>query len=240
MNLRHGGIVIELVGIVVGIGGERRLDRCSFAVRPGEVLGLVGGSGSGKSTALAVAAGALAPDRGRLVLDGRDVSRARGKLRGATGLLTHEVPGPHDLTVDEWLALWASLDDVPASERGERISRARGRFGVSPGGWTVGRLSHGERRRLGLARLWVRRPGVYLLDQPGDALDGSGLRQLTAAVREVAAGGASVVIADAAPHLVASLCDRVACIEAGAVVLEVARGDSAFEGRIAAAQGWSA
>lgn len=97
--------MIELVGVVVGDGGERRLDRCSFAVRPGEVLGLVGGSGSGKSTALAVAAGALRPDRGRLVLDGRDVTRSRGRLRGATGLLPHAVPGPHDLTVDEWLML---------------------------------------------------------------------------------------------------------------------------------------
>lgn len=232
--------MIELVGVVVGVEGERRLDRCSFAVRPGEVLGLVGGSGSGKSTALAVAAGALRPDRGRLVLDGRDVTRSRGRLRGATGLLTHEVPGPHDLTVDEWLMLWASLDDVPAKERGERIAAAQRRFGVAPGRWTVGRLSHGARRRLGLARLWVRRPAVYLLDQPGDALDGAGLRQLTAAVREVAAGGAAVVIADAAPHLPASLCDRVACIEAGTVVMEAKRGEAEFEARIASAQGWSA
>lgn len=232
--------MIELVGVVVGIGGERRLDRCSWAVRPGEVLGLVGGCGSGKSTALAVAAGALRPERGRLVLDGRDVTRARRKLRGATALLTHAVPGPLDVTVDEWLMLWASLDDVPARERAERVARAKARFGVAPGAWLVARLSHGERRRLGLARVWVRRPDVFLLDQPGDALDGEGLRQLTAAVREAAAGGAAVVISDSAPHLAASLCDRVVCFEAGAVVMEAKRGDAEFEARIAAAQGWSA
>lgn len=233
-------MAIELVGVVVGIGGGRRLDRCGFAVRPGEIVGLVGGTGSGKSTALQVAAGALKPDRGRLMLDGRDVTRSRSKLRAAAGLLPHAMPGPFDLTVDEWLDLWASLDGVPAAERGVRIAAARDRFGVPSGGGLVGQLSHGMRRRLTLVRLWVRQPDVYLLDQPGDALDGHGLRMLTAAVRTVAADGKAVVIADAAPHLPASLCDRVVCLEAGAVVLEVKRGDADFERHIASAQGWSA
>ena len=168
-----------MVGVVVGISGGRRLDRCGFAVRPGEIVGLVGGTGSGKSTALQVAAGALAPDRGRLMLDGRDVTRNRSKLREAVGLLPHAMPGPFDLTIDEWLDLWASLD-------------------------------------------------------------GQGLRMLTAAVRAVAADGKAVVIADSAPHLPASLCDRVVCLEAGAVVLEAKRGEADFEQHIASAQGWSA
>lgn len=232
--------MIELVGVVVGIGGRRSLDRCGFAVRPGEIVGLVGGTGSGKSTALAVAAGALKPDRGRLVLDGRDVTRNRAKLRDAAGLLPHAVPGPFDLTVEEWLDLWASLDGVPAAERGVRVAAARDRFGLTASGVPVGGLSHGMLRRLGLVRLWVRQPRVYLLDQPGDALDGHGLRMLTAAVRKVAADGAAVVIADAAPHLPASLCDRAVCLEAGAVVMEAKRGEPDFEQRIAAAQGWSA
>lgn len=232
--------MIELVGVVVGLGGGRRLDRCSFAVRPGEVVGLVGGTGSGKSTALMVAAGALKPDRGRLMLDGRDVTRSRSKLRAVAGLLPHAMPGPFDLTVEEWLDLWASLDGVPAAERGVRIAAARDRFEVPPTRVPVGGLSHGMRRRLTLVRLWVRQPDVYLLDQPGDALDGHGLRMLTAAVRALAADGKAVVIADAAPHLAASLCDRAVCLEAGAAVMEAKRGEADFEQRIASAQGWSA
>lgn len=232
--------MIELVGVVIGSGDQRRLDRCGFAVRPGEILGVVGGSGSGKSTALSVAAGALAPARGRLVLDGRDVTRTPSKLRAVAGLVGHTLPGPFDSTVDDWLVLWASLDDVPAAERAERIARARKTFEIVPGHWPVHRLGHGHRRRLALARLWVRQPKVYLLDQPGDAVDGTGLRLLTAAVRAVAADGASVIIADSAPHLVASVCDRVVCIEAGAIVMEARRGEREFEQRIASAQGWSA
>ncbi|MCA9541746.1 MAG: ATP-binding cassette domain-containing protein [Myxococcales bacterium] len=232
--------MIELVGVVVsGERGERRLDRCSFAVRPGEILGLVGGTGSGKSSALAVAAGALKPLRGRLVLDGRDVTRSPRKLRGVAGLLAHELPGPFDLTLGEWLELWASLDAVPRAELPGRLETALKAFPLPALHTPVSRLSHGQRRHLALARLWVRRPQVYLLDQPGDALDGTGLRALTAALREVAAQGASVVLADAAPHLAASVCDRVACLEAGQVVMDARRGDAEFEQRIAAAQGWT-
>ncbi len=104
--------MVELIGVVVEEAGETRLNRCSFAVRAGEIVGLAGGSGSGKSTALQVAAGLIAPTRGRLVLDGRDVTRKPGRLRSACGLAERNPPGPDDLTIDAWMALWAGLDGV--------------------------------------------------------------------------------------------------------------------------------
>ncbi len=231
--------MIELVGVVVSDGRRNRLDRCSFAIRPGEIFGLVGGSGSGKSTALRVAAGALQPSRGRILLEGRDVTRTLNRLRSVSGLLTHDTPGPHDLSAGEWLNLWAGLDGVPGGGRRDRIGMACDRFQFKDMGTAVAHLSRGHRRRLSLARLWVSAPSLYILDQPGDVLDGEGLRCFTAAVREVVSGGATVVIADAAPHLPASLCDRVGCIENGAVSAEVNRSDADFGSRIAASQGWA-
>lgn len=231
--------MIELVGVVVSDGGRNRLDRCGFAVRPGEIYGLVGGSGSGKSTALRVAAGALQPSRGRILVEGRDVTRGLNRLRAISGLLSHDTPGPLDLSASEWLTLWAGLDGVPAGERAQRIARASERFEFTGMGCVVAHLSRGERRRLALVRLWVRAPRLYVLDQPGDVLDGAGLRCFTAAVREVVSDGATVLLSDAAPHLPASLCDRVGCIENGAVAAEVSRSDADFGSRIAASQGWS-
>jgi ABC-type multidrug transport system ATPase subunit len=80
---------------------------------------------------------------------------------------------------------------------------------------------------------------LYVLDQPGDGLDGEGLRCFTAAVRAVVAAGSTVILADAAPHLPASLCDRVGCIEKGAITAEVSRSEAEFGSRIAESQGWA-
>lgn len=228
-----------MVGVVVSDGRRNRLDRCGFAVRPGEVFGLVGGSGAGKSTALAVAAGVLQPSRGRVLLDGQDVTRSLHRVRAVAGLLSHELPGPYDLTVSEWLSLWTGLDGVRLSERRARTDAACERFRVVNRNTPVAQLSRGHRRRLALARLWARQPALYVLDQPGDGLDGEGLRCFTAAVRAVVAAGSTVILADAAPHLPASLCDRVGCIEKGAITAEVSRSEAEFGSRIAESQGWA-
>ena len=225
--------MLELRGVVV----EGRLDRCSFAARPGEVLGLVGATGSGKSTALAVGAGHLPVRRGRVLLDGRD-ARA-GRLKAAVGLAGDGLEGPHDVEIAGWLRLWGELDGVPRAELAEGVGAVCDRFGLGELGRRVGTLSGGERRHLALARLWLRAPQVLLLDAPGDGLDGDGLRRLTTAVREAAADGRTVLIADAAPHLPTTLCDRAVCLAGGTVTAEVARADTDFGERVAASQGWA-
>jgi len=232
-DLCESTTMLELRGVVL----DARLDRCSFIARPGEVFGLVGGTGAGKSAALQVAAGRARPDRGRVLLDGRDARAPR--LATQVGLAGHDIDGPEDLDVDAWLRLWAQLDGVSASAIPKGVADARERFGLPAGGRLVSDLSRGERRCLGLSRLWVRRPSVLLLDAPGEGLDGEGLRRLTSAIRQVVADGATVVIADVAPHLPTSLCDRVALMERGAVAAEVARGATDFGERVATAQGWS-
>lgn len=225
--------MLELRGVVV----EGRLERCSFAARPGEVLGLVGASGSGKSSALAVAAGQVAARRGRVLYEDRDANAAR--LRAVVGLAGHDLDGPYDLDIDRWLKLWAELDGVSRAEFSAKAAAAAERFGLGGGALRVGALSRGAARRLALTRLWLRDPPVYLLDAPGEGLDGDGLRRLTAAVREVAAQGRTVLLADASPHLPTTLCDRAVCLADGGVAAEVGRSDPDFGQRVAASQGWA-
>lgn len=234
--------MLELVGVVLGGGSAGRLNRCSFAARPGEILGLVGPTGSGKTSALEVGAGAVAAEKGRVVLDGRDSTRDLGRLRRACGLVAHEVPGPDELTGRAWLSLWAELDGVSSAERRARVDEVAGRFELDGGslGAPFGLFSRGLRRRFGLARLFLRRPAVYLLDGADEALDGSGLRLLSNAVRGAAASGATVVLSSITPHLPTTLCDRVVCLESGAATAEHPRQQSDFGARIAAGLGWTA
>jgi ABC-type multidrug transport system ATPase subunit len=233
--------LLELKGIDVTSRGVARLERCSLAVRPGEILGLVGPTGSGKTAVLQVAAGLLAPVRGRLLLEGKDVTRKPARLRAAAALLTAGPATPGDLRAGAWLHLWAGLDAVPRGERKARVDDAVARFGLAERlDRTVESLSAGEQRRLQLARLWVRRPSLYLLDGPGDGLDGEGLARLTALLRDAAAAGATVILTATAPHLPTSVCDRVLHLEGGAVRAELARAEPDFKARVAACQGWAA
>ncbi|MEZ4475020.1 MAG: ATP-binding cassette domain-containing protein, partial [bacterium] len=163
-----GRPLLELIGVGISDRLVGRLDRLSFEVREGEVLGLVGGSGAGKTAALAVAAGQVTPQRGRVTLEGRDVSRRPGRLRAIAGLAPEALPGPHDLSAADWLAFWAALDGVPGREVAKRRAGVLELFGLAAPDDLVAGLSRGARRRLGLARLWLRLPRLLLLDAPGD------------------------------------------------------------------------
>ncbi len=224
--------MLELRGVVL----PGRLDRCDFQAREGEILGLVGPTGAGKSSALEVLCGLERPRRGRVLLEGKDASPAR--LKALCGLVGAPV-GPGDLGVGAWLKLWAGVDGLPPGERADRLQEASQRFGV---GWSgpVAQLSAGQRARLELARAWARRPRVFLLDAPDAHLDGEGLRALTSALREAAASGLTVVLCSNAPHLPSSVCDRVLCMRDGAVEHTLSRSDETFAAGIADALGWSA
>jgi ABC-type multidrug transport system ATPase subunit len=204
------------------------------------VLALVGGSGSGKTTALEVGAGLITPDRGRVLLGGREVSRRPERLRAEVAFGGCELDGPFDLEAGRWLATWASLDGVKAADFEARRADAVARFGLTQLDLPVRALSTGQRRRLGLVRVWVRAAPVTLLDAPGAGLDGDGLRRLAEAVTELAAAGRTVILADAAPHFVVEVADRALCFAAGAASDEVRRVAPDFPARVARAQGWQA
>lgn len=228
--------MLELIGVVLEGQSLGRLDRCSFEARAGEVLGVVGRTGAGKTAALAVCAGALTPSRGRIRLEGRDVSRHPARLRAACAWTREAADGPFDVSVARWLAWWARLDRIadPAA-----IEAACERFGIGDRARLVGHLSRGERRRLALARAWAQGRPLLLLDAPADGLDGDGLRRLTQAIRDAAAAGTTVILADSAPHLPAAVCDRVVLLRDGAVKSEASRADDGFAERIARTAGWA-
>ena len=231
--------MLELVGIVVTEKGQARLHRTQLTVRPGEILGVVGPNSSGKSTLLEVCAGQLKPTRGQLLVDGRDVTRRLDRLRDMVGFMGQRPHGPHELAPRQWLKVWAELDGVPGRQRKQRIDDAVDLFEVDTGPQFVMRMSAGSRRRLELARVWVRQPKLVILDQVTDGLDGHGLRVISTAIREAAAKGQSVILADSSPHLPVAVCDRALVLQGGTVSAEISRTEPQFQSMIASAQGWA-
>ncbi|MGK0358603.1 MAG: ABC-type multidrug transport system ATPase subunit [Bradymonadia bacterium] len=229
--------MLELIGVVLEGEGLGRLDRCSFEARAGEVLGLIGRTGAGKTAALAIAAGALTPGRGRIQLAGRDVSRRPAKLREACAWCRERLDGPFDITAAAWLDWWGRLDGIP--DRAAAIKSVSARFKLDFANVLVGHLSRGQRRRLALARVWARPAKIRLLDAPSDGLDGSGLRRLTQAIRESTSAGETIILADSTPHLAVAVCDRVVLMKQGTVKAEASRSDADFGAQIAGAAGWA-
>jgi sulfonate transport system ATP-binding protein len=158
-------LVLEGVGKTYR-NGVRALDGVSFSVEPGEILAIVGGSGCGKSTLLRAVAGLDPPSRGRVLLDGEQVTRPHERI----GIVFQE---PRLLP---WLKVADNvgfgLGGRPKAERVARTATALKRVGLSDKATMWPReLSGGQAQRVAIARALVPRPQVLLLDEPFSALD---------------------------------------------------------------------
>lgn len=175
----------------------------SFAVRPGEVTGLLGPNGSGKSTVLRVLATLLAPSAGTASVDGLDVARDAGAIRARIGYLAHS-PGLYDdLTARENLGFAADMLGLPRASVDDAITRVGLAHAIDE---RVRTFSAGMQRRLALARLGMLRPRVLLLDEPYSNLDADGVALVNETIAGVIeAGGAALLVvhelAPAAPVL---------------------------------------
>ncbi len=231
--------MIELSGVALKGEIGDRLVGCQLAVRAGEVLGVIGPTGSGKTSLLRVCAGRVSVTRGQIRMDGRDVTRQHERLRTAAGYLDSQIPGPSDLTTAEWLNFWADLGDVSAETRRDTIQAMSTRFGAPLGTRSLSLCSTGELKRLNLARVWMGSPRFFVLDEASAGLDGDGLGRLSAAIEDASSAGTTVILSDSSPHLPVSVCDRVVIMKDGDVSAEISRTDPRFESMIAAAQGWA-
>ena len=161
-------IGVEAVGVT--LGGASVLADLSLDVAAGETLALLGPSGSGKSTLLRVIAGLQQPTRGRVLINGRDVTAVRAHRRGVGLVFQDAVLFPHrDVGRNVAFGL-AGLDKAVADRRGEALLALVGLTGFARR--AVGTLSGGESQRVALARALAPAPRVLLLDEPLGSLDG--------------------------------------------------------------------
>ena len=216
------------------------LNELDLVVKLGEVVGLVGLAGCGKSSILKLASGSVSPNRGRVRLGQRDVTRHLEQLRKATAISTPELVGPFDLSVGGWMSYWSSVrGDI--KDREEREEEALSTFGLtSLKMLPVSNLSHSQRRCLDLARVWAIDPEIYLLDQPDVFLDGLAFQCLRRAIRKLNDRGKTVIIATNSPNLPFRMCQRVVWVKNGYIAEgdQRAQGDEDFQSFIYHAQGW--
>jgi ABC-2 type transport system ATP-binding protein len=186
--------LLEATGVVKRFGDAVALDGFDLAVEAGEIAGLVGHNGAGKSTFARVTAGLVTPDAGTVRVDGMNASRAADRVRPILGLAPQELALYPTATARENLFAFAGLYGLRRRDARRRIDQLADALVL--GGVLDRRvrdLSGGQQRRLQAATAMIHRPRVLLLDEPTVGADPITRDALLAVVRAAARDGAAVV-----------------------------------------------
>jgi len=190
-----------------------------FDLRRGQVLGLLGANGAGKSTTMAMLAGVLAPSAGRIRIAGHDLLEHPLAAKARLGYLPEFPPLFAELSVDEYLRHCARLRAVPRARLGDALAAAKARCGLEhSASRLLGNLSKGYRQRVGIAQAIVHDPDVLILDEPTSGLDPAQLRDIRALIRDLGTRHAVVLSTHVLPEAQA-VCDSVQIIHQGRVAL---------------------
>jgi ABC-2 type transport system ATP-binding protein len=206
---------IKADGLSKGFPGVRAVDALSFEVRAGEIFGLVGPDGAGKTTTLRMLAGIMPPDAGTATVGGFDVVRDPEGAKHALSYMPQRFGLYEDLTVDENIRFYADLFGVKRTERETRSIELLQAAGMSEFRKRLaGKLSGGMKQKLGLVCALIHRPKVILLDEPTTGVDPVSRRDFWRILYELVNEGVSILTSTAYLDE-AERCHRVALMHQG-------------------------
>ena len=209
---------LEVRALTRRFGELLAVDALTFDVHPGELFGLVGPDGAGKTTTLRMLAGVLPPSSGDATILGTSVARQPERVKHDLAYMAQRFGLYGDLTVRENLDFYADLYEVPAAERPARYERLYRFSNLEPfSGRLAARLSGGMKQKLGLSCALVHEPRVLLLDEPTFGVDPVSRRDLWIIVHEMVARGVTAIVSTAYMDE-AERFDRLALLHRGRVV----------------------
>jgi sodium transport system ATP-binding protein len=193
----------------------------SFVARDGEITGLLGANGAGKSTTLRMLYGVLTPDSGSARIDGMDIRGETSKARAHLGVLPHAAGLYGNLTARENIRYFGSLHGIGADTLRSRTAELAGLLGMES---FIERrakgFSQGQRIKVALARALVHEPGNVVLDEPTNGLDVMAIRNLRDMLLTLKRQGRCVLFSSHVMQEVGALCDRVVIIGHGRVLAD--------------------
>lgn len=204
--------------LVKSYNGRRVVDRVSFEISPGEIVGLLGRNGAGKTTSFRMTIGMITPEAGQVVFNGRDVTTMpmyKHALAGM-GYLSQEPSVFQRLTVEQNLQAILETQRLSKAARQQRAAELLAQFGLQHKAREQARTcSGGERRRLEIARALITKPRLMLLDEPFAAVDPHTVEELQSEVRKLASDGIAVLVTDHNVQQTLRICDRAYIIHEG-------------------------
>lgn len=207
--------IIHTQGLRRTFGDVVAVNRLDLDIAEGEIFGLVGPDGAGKTTTMRMLSGILAPTAGRATVAGFDVTREEDRLQDHIGYMSQRFGLYPDLTVNENLAFYADLYGVPARGRREKTERLLGFSHLTPFQHRLaGNLSGGMKQKLGLACALIHTPRVLFLDEPTNGVDPVSRRDFWRILYQLVREGVTIFVSTAYLDE-AERCNRLALLHHG-------------------------
>ena len=210
--------MIEVQDLTKSYGEKTAVDRITFSVNKGEILGFLGPNGAGKTTTMRVLTGYLPATQGTAKIAGFDVFNDSMEVRRRIGYLPETPPLYFDMTVSGYLDFVARIKNVPLEKRAQRVEAAIEMAGLAEQrDQLIKRLSRGFKQRVGLAQAIVHDPDVIILDEPTVGLDPKQIIEVRHLIKGLA-GSHTIILSTHILPEVSMTCDRVVIINHGKIV----------------------
>jgi ABC-2 type transport system ATP-binding protein len=206
---------IEVEGLSKRFAGVAAVADLGFAVAEGEIFGLVGPDGAGKTTVMRMLAGVMAPESGRITIDGVDVIAEPERAKRHLSYMPQRFGLYEDLTVDENIRFYADLFEIPRRAREQRIGPLLAASNMVPFRRRLaGQLSGGMKQKLGLICALIHTPRILLLDEPTTGVDPVSRRDFWRILYSLRESGVTILISTAYLDE-AERCTRLALLHQG-------------------------
>ncbi len=218
-------MMLQLEGVSKRFGGLQALLDITFSVPEGQILGLLGPNGAGKTTLFNVINGVYAPDQGRVIFQGKDISGMRPYRVSRLGLArTHQIVRPlNELTVRENVMVGACFgrEQQAMREAAHTADEVLAFVGLDErSDQLAGNLNVAQKKRLEMARALAARPSLLLLDEVLAGLNPTEIGRMVETVREIREQGVTIIMIEHVMHAIMNVSDHIVVLEYGQLLAE--------------------
>ena len=210
--------MIEVKNVTKKYGKVVAVDKISFTINDGEIIGLLGPNGAGKSTTMNMITGYIEPTEGTIIIDGYDISKKPKKAKKEIGYMPEGVPLYTDMTVKEFVTYMAEIKKVDRKTRKEKVEKIIEQTGLKEVEKKLTRnLSRGYKQRVSMAGALVGEPKILILDEPTVGLDPKQITEIRNLIKELGKTH-TIILSSHILSEVSQICQKVIIINKGKII----------------------
>lgn len=210
--------MIEVKNVTKKYGKVVAVDKISFTINDGEIIGLLGPNGAGKSTTMNMITGYIEPTEGTIIIDGYDISKKPKKAKKEIGYMPEGVPLYTDMTIKEFVTYMAEIKKVDRKTRKEKVEKIIEETGLKDVEKKLTRnLSRGYKQRVSMAGALVGEPKILILDEPTVGLDPKQITEIRNLIKELGKTH-TIILSSHILSEVSQICQKVIIINKGKII----------------------